>query len=58
MSAEPIYHFEPDHPEIPAGLHLIAGLTGFTDAGGVLNQFSEHIFASLETNLSTSNGFK
>ena len=49
MSSEPIYHFEPDHQEVPAGLHLIAGLTGFTDAGGVLNQFSEHIFANLET---------
>lgn len=49
MSNEPIYHFEPDHAEVPAGLHLIAGLTGFTDAGGVLNQFSEHVFANLET---------
>jgi hypothetical protein len=49
MSNEPLYEFEFDQVEVPAGLHLIAGLTGFTDAGGVLNQFSENIFANLST---------
>jgi len=49
MSSEPLYEFEPDQQEVPAGLHLIAGLSGFTDAGGVLNQFSEHIFANLDS---------
>jgi hypothetical protein len=49
MSNNPLYEFEIDQVEVPAGLHLIAGLSGFTDAGGVLNQFSEHIFANLES---------
>ena len=49
MTSEPLYEFELDQVEVPTGLHLIAGLTGFTDAGGVLSQFSENIFANLST---------
>jgi hypothetical protein len=49
MTSEPLYEFEFDQVEVPKGLHLIAGLTGFTDAGGVLSQFSENIFANLST---------
>jgi hypothetical protein len=49
MASGALFEFEIDQVEVPSGLHLIAGLTGFTDAGGVLNQFSEHIFANLES---------
>lgn len=49
MAPEPLFEFEIDQVEVPSGLQLIAGLTGFTDAGGVLNQFSEQIFANLES---------
>jgi predicted ATP-grasp superfamily ATP-dependent carboligase len=47
MSA--LFDFEVDALEVPSGLHLVAGLSGFTDAGGVLNQFAEHVFANLES---------
>lgn len=40
--------------EVEPGLPIIASLTGFTDAGGCVNQFSEHIFANLEANLIAS----
>jgi hypothetical protein len=36
---------------VPKGLHLIAGLTGFTDAGSTLNLVADHIFANLSTQL-------
>lgn len=49
MRSEPLYEFELDQIEVPSGLHLIAGLSGFTDAGGVLNQFAEQIFSNLES---------
>lgn len=37
--------------DTPKGLHLLAGLTGFTDAGSTLNQVADHIFANLEHEL-------
>ncbi len=37
--------------DVPTGLHLIAGLTGFTDAGSTLNQVADHIFANFESKL-------
>jgi hypothetical protein len=33
---------------VPSGLHLVAGLTGFTDAGSAVTQFSEHLLESLD----------
>jgi hypothetical protein len=33
---------------VPAGLHLIAALTGFTDAGSTIEQFSNHVFENLQ----------
>lgn len=35
--------------EVPRGLHLVAGLTGFTDAGSAVTQFSEYLLESLES---------
>ena len=37
--------------EIPVGLELVAGLTGFTDAGSTLVQIADQIFSKLETRL-------
>jgi hypothetical protein len=33
---------------VPAGLHLVAGLTGFTDAGSAVTQFSDHLLDTLD----------
>jgi predicted ATP-grasp superfamily ATP-dependent carboligase len=37
--------------DVPMGLHLVAGLTGFTDAGSTVNQFAENIFANFDYEL-------
>ncbi len=37
--------------EVPLGLHLVAGLTGFTDAGSMVRSASEHIFENLDYRL-------
>lgn len=34
---------------VPAGLHLVAGLTGFSDAGSAVTQFSDYLLENLET---------
>lgn len=46
-----LFEFKDGFEELPTGLHLIAGLTGFTDAGATLNQVADQIFANLETKL-------
>ncbi|GMA96865.1 hypothetical protein GCM10025881_36890 [Pseudolysinimonas kribbensis] len=33
---------------VPTGLHLVAGLTGFSDAGAAVGQFSEYLLENLE----------
>lgn len=33
---------------VPTGLHLVAGLTGFTDAGAAVTQFSDHLLEHLD----------
>lgn len=33
---------------VPEGLHLVAGLTGFADAGGAVSQFTEYLLGTLE----------
>ena len=35
-------------PTCRAGLHLVAGLTGFADAGAAVTQFSEYLLDTLE----------
>ena len=35
-------------PVNPEGLHLVAGLTGFADAGSAVSQFSEYLLDTLE----------
>jgi len=34
--------------EVPVGLHLVAGLTGFADAGSAVTQFGEYLLDTLE----------
>lgn len=43
-----LYEVHPDAPEIPEGLELVAGLTGFTDAGGAVGQYTRHLAETLE----------
>jgi PAC2 family len=44
-----LYELSADVLEVPRGLHLIAGLTGFADAGGTVTQFGEYLIDTLET---------
>jgi len=40
-----LYEFVSDVSDVPAGLHLVAGLTGFTDAGSAVSQVTEALSA-------------
>ncbi|KQP01127.1 proteasome assembly chaperone family protein [Leifsonia sp. Leaf264] len=44
-----LYELTPDASGVPEGLHLVAGLTGFADAGSAVSQFTAHILESLDT---------
>lgn len=46
-----LFEFKDGFADVPRGLHMIAGLTGFTDAGSTLNLVADHIFANLESEL-------
>ena len=35
--------------DVPRGLPLVAGLTGFADAGGAVSQVNKYVFETLET---------
>lgn len=48
---EELYTFDADAPTVPAGLHLIAGLTGFADAGSAVAQVTNSILENLDTEL-------
>ncbi|MCS0498126.1 proteasome assembly chaperone family protein [Protaetiibacter mangrovi] len=41
MDANPLYEVIGDVSDVPAGLHLVAGLTGFTDSGSAVSQITE-----------------
>jgi hypothetical protein len=43
-----LYDLTPDAEGVPAGLHLVAGLTGFADAGGAVSQFGEYLLDTLD----------
>lgn len=49
--ARNLFVFKDGFADVPNGLHLLAGLTGFTDAGSTLSQLSDHIFANLQHEL-------
>jgi hypothetical protein len=40
MEQNPLYAFVDEIVDVPAGLHLVAGLTGFTDSGSAVSQLS------------------
>jgi len=43
-----LYDLSTDITEVPLGLHLVAGLTGFADAGSAVTQFSEYLLDTLD----------
>lgn len=43
-----LYDLSPDVTDVPTGLHLVAGLTGFADAGSAVTQFSEYLLDTLD----------
>jgi hypothetical protein len=43
-----IYELTADAADVPQGLNLVAGLTGFADAGGAVSQFTEYLLETLE----------
>ena len=44
-----LYDLSSDVTDVPTGLHLVAGLTGFADAGSAVTQFSEYLLETLDT---------
>ncbi|HUG50969.1 MAG TPA: PAC2 family protein [Terrimesophilobacter sp.] len=44
-----LYQLTPDATDVPEGLHLVAGLTGFADAGAAVSQFTDSLHATLTT---------
>ncbi|PYY38718.1 MULTISPECIES: proteasome assembly chaperone family protein [unclassified Curtobacterium] len=48
---EDLYTLDVSAPTVPAGLHLVAALTGFADAGSAVAQITASITGSLETQL-------
>lgn len=48
---EGLYELNPDAGDVPAGLPLVAALTGFADAGGGVSQLSEYFTGTLEHRL-------
>jgi len=48
---EALYELTPDAAGVPEGLHLIAGLTGFADAGAGVTQLSEYLTESVDNRL-------
>src|SRR4051794_597914 len=43
-----LYDLATDVAQVPQGLHLVAGLTGFSDAGSAVSQFSQYLLDELE----------
>jgi Archaeal enzymes of ATP-grasp superfamily len=43
-----LYDLSVEIGQVPRGLHLVAGLTGFTDAGGAVSQVSQYLLDNLE----------
>ncbi|MCY7326293.1 MAG: PAC2 family protein, partial [Microbacteriaceae bacterium] len=43
-----LYDLTPEETSVPEGLHLVAGLTGFADAGSAVTQLSEYLLDTLD----------
>lgn len=49
MSEQPgLYEIAPSQTDIPEGLHLVAGLTGFADAGSAVSQLGTYLLDTLQ----------
>ncbi|WP_394768156.1 proteasome assembly chaperone family protein [Lacisediminihabitans sp.] len=48
---EGLYELNPDAIDVPEGLHLVAGLTGFADAGAAVTQLGEYLVDSIDQRL-------
>jgi hypothetical protein len=46
-----LYDISTDISDVPLGLPLVAGLTGFADAGSAVTQFTEYLLSSLTTSV-------
>ncbi|MDO9395664.1 MAG: PAC2 family protein [Herbiconiux sp.] len=46
-----LYDVVADAAGVPDGLHLVAALTGFTDAGGGVSQFGEYLLDTLQNEI-------
>jgi hypothetical protein len=46
-----LYELSPDAADVPAGLPLVAGLTGFADAGGAVSQFTGNLVNTLPSRI-------
>lgn len=51
MNTQTLFKFVDPEVRIPRELKMLAGLNGFTDAGGSISQVSDSIFASLKSEL-------
>jgi predicted ATP-grasp superfamily ATP-dependent carboligase len=51
VNTQALYKYIDLEVRIPSGLKLLAGLNGFTDAGGSISQVSDSIFALLDSEL-------
>ena len=49
-----LYDLSIEVSDVPTGLHLVAGLTGFADAGAAVTQLSEYLLDTLETRIVAS----
>src|SRR5690606_11885374 len=44
-----LYDLSMEVSQVPRGLHLVAGLTGFADAGGAVSRLSEYLLEELQS---------
>lgn len=51
MSSSELFEIKGTNLAVPLGMHLLAGLSGFSDAGAVIEQVSDHIFEHLDHEL-------
>lgn len=48
QNPEGLYDISSEVVDVPEGLHLVAGLTGFADAGGAVTQLSQYLTENLD----------
>ena len=51
MVSSDLFEIRDTNAQVPLGMHLLAGLSGFSDAGSVIEQVSEQIFQNLDHEL-------